>query len=203
MDRLDAIRGRWVAGYSDYYSVIARAISALPGKTEEARSAVYERARTALQERLRTLEPPISETDLSVEQFALEAAIQRVETESRSGDTRNGLSFISTVKQFVRSARDQLNNIALGGDSLKAVITAGLAQGLEFIQRTQLTSPRPTYLQHFRRTTVDHQIPANPNCSPPHSGRPGRDIRRDIRSLDYRDRPEVMAAEAPDLQSFK
>jgi hypothetical protein len=28
-------------------------------------------------------------------------------------------------------------------------------------------------------------------------------IRRDIRSLDYRDRPEVMAAEAPDLQSFK
>jgi hypothetical protein len=136
---LDAIRGRWVAGYSDYYSVIARAISALPGKTEEARSAVYERARTALQERLRTLEPPISETDLSVEQFALEAAIQRVETESRSGDTRNGLSFISTVKQFVRSARDQLNNIALGGDSLKAVITAGLAQGSEFVQRTRLT----------------------------------------------------------------
>ena len=28
-------------------------------------------------------------------------------------------------------------------------------------------------------------------------------IRRDIRSLDYRDSPEVMAAEAPDLQSFK
>jgi hypothetical protein len=28
-------------------------------------------------------------------------------------------------------------------------------------------------------------------------------IRWDIRSLDYRDRPEVMAAEAPDLQSFK
>ena len=128
-----------MTGYSDYYSVIARAISALPGKTEEARSAVYERARTALQKRLRTLEPPISETDLSVEQFALEAAIQRVETESRSGDTRNGLSFISTAKQFVRSARDQLNNIALGGDSLKAVITAGLAQGSEFVQRTRLT----------------------------------------------------------------
>jgi hypothetical protein len=30
-------------------------------------------------------------------------------------------------------------------------------------------SPWPTYLQHYRRSTVDHQIPANPNCSPPHS----------------------------------
>src|SRR5690349_15994725 len=128
-----------MADYSDYYSTIARAISGLPDKTEEARGAVYELARTALQKRLSAFDPPISETDLSVEQFALEAAIQRVETESRSGDTRNGLSFISTVKQFVRSARDQLNNIALGGDSLKAAITAGLAQGSEFVQRTRLT----------------------------------------------------------------
>jgi hypothetical protein len=128
-----------MADYSDYYSTIARAISRLPDKTEEARVGVYELARTALQKRLSAFDPPISETDLSVEQLALEAAIQRVETESRSGDTRNGLSFISTVKQFVRSARDQLNNIALGGDSLKAVITAGLAQGSEFVQRTRLT----------------------------------------------------------------
>ena len=128
-----------MADYSDYYSTIARAISRLPDKTEEARVAVYDLARTALQKRLSAFDPPISETDLSAEQFALEAAIQRVETESRSGDTRNGLSFISTVKQFVHSARDQLNNIALGGDSLKAVITAGLAQGSEFVQRTRLT----------------------------------------------------------------
>jgi hypothetical protein len=129
-----------MADYSDYYSTIARAISGLPDKTKEARGAVYELARTALQKRLSAFDPPISENDLSVEQFALEAAIQRVETESRwSGDTRNGLSFISTVKQFVRSARDQLNNIALGGDSLKAVITAGLAQCSEFVQRTRPT----------------------------------------------------------------
>jgi hypothetical protein len=128
-----------MADYSDYYSTIARAISGLPDKTEKARGAFYELARTALKKRLSAFDPPISETDLSVEQLALEAAIQRVETESRSGDTRNGLSFISTVKQFVRSARDQLNNIALGGDSLKAVITAGLAQGSGFVQRTRLT----------------------------------------------------------------
>ena len=41
-------------------------------------------------------------------------------------------------------------------------------------------SPWPTYLQHFRRSTVDRQIPANPNCSPPHNGGPDRSIRRNI-----------------------
>jgi hypothetical protein len=127
-----------MAGHSEYYLVIARAISGLPGKTEAARGAVYELARTALQEKLRTLEPPISETDLSIEQLALEAAIQRVETESRSSDTRHGLSVISTVTQIVQSVRDKLN--AIKSDHLKAAITAGLSQGLEFIQKTQLTA---------------------------------------------------------------
>ena len=107
-----------MADYSDYYSVIARAISGLPSKTDEARHVIYEQARRVLQKRF---DPPISETDLAIERFALEAAIQRVETESRFGDTRHGLSFISMVKQFVRSVRDKFNNnIAIRGDSLKA-----------------------------------------------------------------------------------
>src|SRR6266566_3792343 len=102
--------------------------------------AVYELARTALQKRLSASDPPISETDLAIERFALEAAIQRVE--SQFSDT-HGLSFIATVMQIVRSVRDKLNN-AIRGDSLKSTIIAGLAQGLEFIQRTQLTA-RPIY----------------------------------------------------------
>jgi site-specific recombinase XerD len=44
---------------------------------------------------LSAFDPPMSETDLEVERFALETAIQRVETESRSSDTRHDLSFIS------------------------------------------------------------------------------------------------------------
>jgi hypothetical protein len=151
--------GRCVADYSDYYSLIARAISGLPGKTEEARSAVYERARTALQKRLSAFDPPISDTDLAIELFALEAAIQRVETELRFSDTRHRLSFISTAKQFVRSVQGKLNiNIAIRGDSLKAAITACLAQGLEFIQRMQLTVPWPTYLRDRRWITKYPQI---------------------------------------------
>jgi hypothetical protein len=131
-----------MADYSDYYSTIARAISGLPDKTEEARGAVYELARTALQKRLSAFDPPISETDLAIERFALEAAIQRMETELRFSDTRHRLRFLSTAKQFVRSVQGKLNiDIAIRGDSLKAAITACLAQGLEFIQRTQLTAP--------------------------------------------------------------
>jgi hypothetical protein len=62
---------------ADYHSAIARAVSNLPNKTDEARRAIYERARTALQESSRTLE--ISEAELANAQFALEAAIRRVE----------------------------------------------------------------------------------------------------------------------------
>jgi len=142
-----------MANYSDYYSVIARAISGLPSKTDEARHAIYERARAVLQERLRKLEPPISETDLAVERSALEIAIQRVESESQFSDRRHdakegvspppslSVSFISAGKQFVRSMRDRLNrSITVRGDSLRPAISAGLAQGLVFFQRTQLTA---------------------------------------------------------------
>ena len=141
-----------MANYSDYYPLIARAISGLPDKTDEARHAIYERARAVLQEKLRTLEPPISETDLAVERSALEFAIQQVESEPRFSDRRHdakeGMSpppprvnFISAGKQFVRSMRDRLNrSITVGGDSLRPAISAGLAQGLVFFQRTQLTA---------------------------------------------------------------
>jgi len=64
---------------ADYYSVIARAVSALPSKTDEDRRAVYERARKALEERLRALDPPLPETELAQQKCDLEAAIIRVE----------------------------------------------------------------------------------------------------------------------------
>jgi hypothetical protein len=112
---------------ADYYSLLARAVSRLPSKTDEAtRHAIYERARTALQESLRTLDPPISEAELANAQFALEAAIRRVEQdvaiETAVGKMEQDLlatadmrqivreedvshaapSFISRVKQFIR-----------------------------------------------------------------------------------------------------
>ena len=110
---------------ADYYSLIARAVSRLPSKDDEARRAIYERARTALQERLRTLDPPISEAELANAQFELEAAIRKVEQDvgietavrrmeqdllatdmrqiAREEDvSRAAPSFISKLKQFIR-----------------------------------------------------------------------------------------------------
>ena len=67
---------------ADYYSVIARAVSRLPSKTDEARRAIYERARTALRETLCDFDPPLSETELANEEAALNAAIRIVEVVS-------------------------------------------------------------------------------------------------------------------------
>ena len=126
-----------MADYSDYYSTIARAISGLPGKTEEARGAVYELARAALQKRLSAFDPPVSETDLAIERFALEAAIQRVERELRFSDTRHGLSLLSTLTQFVGSLRDKLDdNITASGGSLKEAVTPCLAQRLRPLRQS-------------------------------------------------------------------
>jgi hypothetical protein len=109
---------------ADYYPLIARAVSRSPNKTDEARRAIYERARAALLESSRTLE--ISEVELANAQFALEAAIRRVEKDVAietavhrmeqdliPTDTRQIVeenvshaapSFISRVKQFIRES---------------------------------------------------------------------------------------------------
>jgi hypothetical protein len=67
---------------ADYYSVIARAVSRLPSKTDEARRAIYERARTALRETLCNFDPPLSEIELANEEATLDAAICVVEVVS-------------------------------------------------------------------------------------------------------------------------
>ena len=141
---------------ADYYPVIARAVSRLPSKTDEARHAIYERARTALQKNLRTHDPPLSPAELATEHSALEAAISRVETELRRSareeahpsDTSSG--FISGAKELVRWVREKLDhNISIIRNRLrlskttkvvpsKAEITEWLAQVPAFAHRTQL-----------------------------------------------------------------
>jgi hypothetical protein len=156
---------------SDYYSLIAGTVSRLPSKNDEAGHALYERARTALQERLHTLDPPISVAELGDEETRLEAAISRVESELllsimqrfASEEATRDTSLVSAVTAFVGSVVDKLrDNIPIMRARLseatkaavaKADITARLAQGLEFAQRTQLKAKiirRRLYLSVFR-----------------------------------------------------
>lgn len=66
---------------ADYYSLVSRAIAALPQPTPDTRQAVYERARKALFNQLRGIQPPVAEADIAAEGRALEEAITRLEIE--------------------------------------------------------------------------------------------------------------------------
>jgi hypothetical protein len=70
----------------NHYSIIVRAVSGLHSNTGEARRAIYERARTKVRETLRTRNPPLSETELTKELCALEAAIRKVEEDTAFND---------------------------------------------------------------------------------------------------------------------
>jgi len=67
---------------ADYHPLIARAVESLDNSTGEARRGLYERARAALVGQLRSIEPPLSEADITRERLALEDAIRKVEAES-------------------------------------------------------------------------------------------------------------------------
>jgi hypothetical protein len=68
---------------ADYYPLIARAITGLdPTAPGESRRALYERARAALIAQLRSVEPPLSESEITRERLALEEAVRKVESEA-------------------------------------------------------------------------------------------------------------------------
>ncbi|MBX9773026.1 MAG: hypothetical protein K2Y71_01330 [Xanthobacteraceae bacterium] len=78
---------------ADYYPLIARAVAGLDKNTGDGRRALYERARTALVAQLRSVNPPLSENDVTRERLALEESIRKVEAEAaRKGwvDPGNG-----------------------------------------------------------------------------------------------------------------
>src|ERR1700761_2573108 len=78
---------------ADYYPLIARAIAGLdPSAPGESRRALYERARAALISQLRSVQPPLSESEITRERLALEEAVRKVESEAaqRARDARSG-----------------------------------------------------------------------------------------------------------------
>src|ERR1700754_2146067 len=90
---------------ADYYPLIARAIAGLdPSAPGESRRALYERARAALIQQLRSVQPPLSESEITRERLSLEEAVRKVESEAaqRAREaTRSGGS--SARESFRRS----------------------------------------------------------------------------------------------------
>ena len=88
---------------ADYYPLIARAIAGLdPSAPGESRRALYERARSALIAQLRSVQPPLSESEITRERLSLEEAVRKVESEA------------------AQRARDASRGGARAGDSFRA-----------------------------------------------------------------------------------
>src|SRR5438270_3972087 len=88
---------------ADYYPLIARAIAGLdPSAPGESRRALYERARSALIAQLRSVQPPLSESEITRERLSLEEAVRKVESEA------------------AQRARDASRPGAAAGDALRA-----------------------------------------------------------------------------------
>src|SRR6266700_2876556 len=68
---------------ADYYPLIARAIAGLdPAAPGESRRALYERARAALIAQLRSVQPSLSESEITRERLSVEEAVRKVESEA-------------------------------------------------------------------------------------------------------------------------
>src|SRR3990170_4845774 len=78
---------------ADYYPLIARAIAGLdPSAPGESRRALYERARAALIAQLRSVQPPLSESEITRERLSLEEAVRKVESEAAQRARAAGLA---------------------------------------------------------------------------------------------------------------
>src|SRR3954452_14481209 len=90
---------------ADYYPLIARAIAGLdPNAPGESRRALYERARAALIAPLRSVQPPLSESEITRERLSLEEAVRKVEAEAA---------------QRAREAQRTTSGAARPGDALR------------------------------------------------------------------------------------
>jgi hypothetical protein len=145
---------------ADYYPLIARAIAGLdPSAPGESRRALYERARAALIAQLRSVQPPLSESEITRERLSLEEAVRKVESEAAQ-----------RARDATRSGGDGSRG-ARAGDAFRATTRPNSRPG-------EASSP-PSASQSPQRP----RPPATPQQRPPlgQEDRPGQD-RQDPRS---------------------
>src|SRR5438045_8795094 len=105
---------------ADYYPLIARAIAGLdPSAPGESRRALYERARAALIGQLRSVQPPLSESEITRERLSLEEAVRKVESEAAQrardasrtgGGARAGDAFRANTRPNARGAEGAVSS---------------------------------------------------------------------------------------------
>jgi hypothetical protein len=157
---------------ADYYPLIARAIAGLdPSAPGEARRALYERARSALIAQLRSVDPPLSESEITRERLSLEEAVRKVESEA------------------AQRARD----IRAGGDSTRP---AGPRAGDAFRAATRPSSARSADASPSQPSSPPAQ---NPPPRPRPAPTAPRNLRADPPPIPSRQPPQDLDQDAPPL----
>src|SRR5207342_3035813 len=114
---------------ADYYPLIARAIAGLdPSAPGESRRALYERARSELIAQLRSVQPPLSESEITRERLSLEEAVRKVESEAA---------------QRAREASRSGGGASRGGDAFRRANAARSAESGESSAAPPSPPPRP------------------------------------------------------------
>src|SRR5213083_1877944 len=120
---------------ADYYPLIARAIAGLdPSAPGESRRALYERARAALIAQLRSVQPPLSESEITRERLSLEEAVRKVESEAaqraREATRSGGARDASRRAEPAARARWPIRRSAarVGSAAPASTLTAALAR---------------------------------------------------------------------------
>src|SRR6266481_8385788 len=145
---------------ADYYPLIARAIAGLdPSAPGESRRALYERARAALIAQLRSVQPPLSESEITRERLSLEEAVRKVESEAA---------------QRARDASRVGGDRARSGDAFRATTRPNARPGETAPPSTsQASRPRPASPSPGQEDRQDQRPPRNLRAdAPPASARP-------------------------------
>src|SRR5258705_165825 len=130
---------------ADYYPLIARAISGLdPSAPGESRRALYERARAALIAQLRSVQPPLSESEITRERLSLPQSQPQIPmqdpllppTRERTGGPRRGAENSPQQAPGMRGFRD----IAADADDLGRAA----AQASRAARKTYANVPSPS-----------------------------------------------------------
>ena len=88
---------------ADYYALLTYAAANLDKNTAGLRRALYERARTTLVTQMRKLDPPLSESVIRREQFALEEAIRKLEADKLSRLAQRDDPLIGNLNELVQN----------------------------------------------------------------------------------------------------
>ncbi|MEY9591232.1 hypothetical protein ABIA06_003523 [Bradyrhizobium yuanmingense] len=187
---------------ADYYPLIARAIAALdPNAPGESRRALYERARTALIAQLRSVQPPLSESEITRERLSLEEAVRKVESEAAQrareasrpgGGARSG----SSGDAFRRaSTRATEANPAAVPPRTRPAPTPPRADRPSFNVDDQGEAPRPPRAPRF-----DAPRPPGPSAPPPEPPA-GRDRQAARRAPDVGPPPPLPSS--PGVRGFR